>query len=97
MDYYMKKHMPMVAEKLNGRGLVGWAVDRGISGDAPGSPAEYLIQAALIFDSIEAFQAAMASEGAALMADVPNYTDIQPRVDVYQIIAEQSAGRGTGA
>jgi len=97
MDYYMTKHMPMVAGRLNGRGLAGWAVDQGLSGGAPGSPAEYHIQASLIFESVEAFQAAMASEGAALLADVPNYTDIPPRIDVYQIVAEQASVRGTGA
>ncbi len=97
MDYYMKRHMPLVAERLSGRGLAGWSVDQGIGGGAPGSQAEFLIQAALIFEDVEAFQAAMAVEGATLLADVPNYTDIQPRIDIYRIVAEQPASRSTGA
>jgi hypothetical protein len=31
-----------------------------------------------IFDSAESFQAAFAAHAAALMADVPNYTDVSP-------------------
>ncbi|HTS75466.1 MAG TPA: EthD family reductase [Bryobacteraceae bacterium] len=96
IEYYMMKHMPLVAQRLNGR-LAGWSVDRGVSGGAPGTQAEYLIQAAMIFHDIEAFQTAMAVEGAALIADVPNFTDLQPRIDVYKILAEEASARGTGA
>lgn len=94
MNYYMTKHMPMVEAKLRPLGLVRWGVQQGIGGAAPGSQAAYLIQAAMVFETVEAFQAALAATGPALMADIPNYTDIQPRIDIYQIVAEQSAAAG---
>ena len=82
LDYYLSKHLPMVEAKLKGRGLTGWTIDQGLSGGAPGSEAEFLIQGYLHFESVEAFEAALASEGAEIMADIPNYTDIQPQFQV---------------
>lgn len=83
MDYYLNRHMPMVREKL-GAALKGSSVDRGIAGGAPGAPAPFVAMAHLTFDSVEAFQGAFAQSGAALMADVPNYTDIRPLTQVSQ-------------
>lgn len=91
LQYYLTRHMPMVEAKLSGRGLTGWTVDQGLSGGAPGSEAEFLIQGHLTFESVEAFEAAMASEGAEIMADIPHYTNIQPRIQVNKVLAQQSA------
>ena len=91
LHYYLTRHMPMVEAKLSGHGLTGWTVDQGLSGGAPGSEAEFLIQAHLTFESVEAFEAAMASEGAEIMADIPNYTDIQPRIQVNKVLAQHTA------
>jgi len=81
MDYYCNSHIPMVQEKL-GAAVKGGAVDQGLSGAEPGSPATYVAMAHLLFDSVEAFQSAFGPHAEAIMADVPNYTDIQP---VFQI------------
>ena len=86
VDYYLSHHMPMVAEKLAAHGMTGWSVDKGIGGFAPGSPAQYLIQARLDIETAEGLQAGMAAEGASIMADIPNYTDIQPEVQVYEVL-----------
>ena len=51
-----------VEAKLRGRR--GRTIDQGMSGAAPGSQPEYLIHAQLIFESVEAFKAALESEGA---------------------------------
>lgn len=32
----------------------------------------------MLFESVESFQAAFGAHAAALMADVPNYTDVSP-------------------
>lgn len=90
LDYYLTKHMPLVQAKLSGRGLTGWTVDQGLSGGLPGSEAEFLIQGHLTFESVDAFEAAMASDGAEIMADIPNYTDIQPRIQVNKVVAQQA-------
>lgn len=97
LDYYMKTHMPLVSARCARYGMKGWAVDQGMAGAAPGSPAEFAMQAHLLFESAEAFQAAMAAEGASIMADIPNYTDIQPHIQINQILAEQAPAQGTGA
>lgn len=94
MDYYLNKHLPLVASLLPA--MKGWAVDQGLGGGAPGSPAEFMIQAHLVFETLEAFEAAMASVGAQIMADIANYTDIQPRIQINKVIGE-SAARSAGA
>ena len=81
MDYYCNSHIPMVQQKL-GAAVKGGAVDQGLSGAEPGSPATYVAMAHLLFDSVEAFQSAFGPHAEAIMADFPNYTDIQP---VFQI------------
>jgi uncharacterized protein (TIGR02118 family) len=55
MDYYCNSHIPMVQEKL-GAALKGGAVEQGLSGAEPGSPATYVAMGHLLFDSVEAFQ-----------------------------------------
>ncbi len=86
-QYYLTKHMPMVAKRLAPHGMNGWAVDKGIAGFAPGAPADYVIQAQLTFDSLEGLQAGMAAESAAILADIPNYTDLQPQIQINQVLA----------
>ena len=81
MDYYCNSHIPMVQEKL-GAACKGAAIDQGLGGVEPGSPAAYVAMCHLLFDSVEAFQSAFGPHAEAIMADVPNYTDIQP---VFQI------------
>jgi uncharacterized protein (TIGR02118 family) len=93
LDYYLNKHIPMVAAKV-GRSMTSWAVDQGVGGGAPGAPAEFMMQALLQFVSLEAFQSAMASFGADIMADIPNYTDIQPHIQVSKILADSSQAAG---
>jgi uncharacterized protein (TIGR02118 family) len=85
-SYYLNQHCPMVSKKLVPHGMKGFAVDRGVGGMAPGTQAEFLYQAHILFDSVEALQAGMAAESASIMADIPNYTDIQPAIQINQIL-----------
>jgi uncharacterized protein (TIGR02118 family) len=84
--YYLAKHMPMVAAKLGPHGMIHWSVDRGIAGFAPGSPADHMIHAYLDFETLEGLQAGMAAESTSILADVPNYTDLQPRIQINQVL-----------
>ncbi len=81
MDYYCNKHIPMVQQKI-GAALKGAAVEHGLSGGEPGSRPAYIAMGHLYFDSIEAFQTAVGPHNDSFMADIPNFTDIQP---VFQI------------
>ncbi|MGZ3578920.1 MAG: EthD family reductase [Syntrophales bacterium] len=61
------------------------AVERGLGGAEPGSRATYIIMFHLYFDSVEAFQAAFGPHAPAIMGDIPNYTDIQPTIQVSEV------------
>ena len=84
MNYYVTKHMPMVREKL-GAACKGIAVEQGIAGGAPGTPPAFVAMGHLLFDSADAFQKAFAPHASAIMADIPNYTKIQPVIQVSDV------------
>lgn len=84
MNYYLTKHMPMVKQKL-GSACKGMAVEQGIAGGAPGAPATFIAMGHLTFDSVEAFQNAFAPHAAAIMGDIPNYTNTQPTVQISEV------------
>jgi uncharacterized protein (TIGR02118 family) len=84
MDYYVNRHMAICRDTL-GAALKGVQVDRGLGGAEPGSPAPYLAIGHLLFDSVEAFGAAFAPAAAAIQGDIPNYTNVQPVVQVSEI------------
>lgn len=81
MSYYCTKHIPMVRELL-GPALLNVAVDEGIAGMTPGSPAPYLALGHLCFDSVGAFQEAFMPHAAQIVGDVPNYTNAQPSIQI---------------
>jgi uncharacterized protein (TIGR02118 family) len=83
-DYYLAKHIPMVRDKL-GKALKGVAVEKGLSGGAPGTAPSYVALCHLTFDSVEAFQAALAPHGPAIMGDIPNYTSLQPTMLISEV------------
>ena len=84
MDYYCNSHIPMVQEKL-GEALKGVAVEQGLGGAEPGSPATYVAMCHLLFDSVEAFQDAFGPHAEAIMGDIPNYTDVQPTIQISEV------------
>jgi uncharacterized protein (TIGR02118 family) len=81
MDYYCNSHIPMVQQKL-GAACKGAAVEHGLSGATPGSRPAFIAMGHLYFDSTEAFQAAFGPHAQAIMADIPNYTDIEPMIQI---------------
>lgn len=81
MDYYCTKHMPMVQARL-GAACTGFTVDEGLAGGAPGQPPAFAAIGTLLCTSIEAFGAAMAPHAKEIMADIPNYTDVQPVLQI---------------
>ncbi len=85
VDYYLSHHMPMVEEKLRAHGMQSWSVSKGVGGFAGGAAAR-LIEASLDFETMEGLQAGMASESAAIMADIPNYTDIAPEIQIDEVL-----------
>jgi uncharacterized protein (TIGR02118 family) len=84
MTYYLTKHMPMVRQKL-GPACKYMAVEEGIAGGAPGAPATYVAMGHLYFDSTDAFQAAFGPHAQVILADIPNYTNTQPTIQISEV------------
>lgn len=84
MDYYCNSHIPMVQE-LVGAALKSVAVEGGLGGGAPDSPPPYAAMGHLYFDSVEDFQSSFGPHTAAIMADVPNYTNVEPVVQISDV------------
>jgi uncharacterized protein (TIGR02118 family) len=84
MDYYCRSHIPMVRQKL-GAACKNAAVEQGIGGATPGSRPGFIAMGHLYFDSVEAFQTAFGPHSQAIMADIPNYTDIQPTIQISDV------------
>ena len=85
MSYYCKSHMPMVQQKL-GKSCKSVAVEQGVSGAAAGSRPDFVAMGHLYFDSISAFQTAFGPHMAEIMADIPNYTDIEPTIQISEVM-----------
>ncbi|HVY56296.1 MAG TPA: EthD family reductase [Xanthobacteraceae bacterium] len=84
MDYYVASHMPMVRQKL-GAACKGIAVEQGIAGGAPGSQPTYVAMGHLLFDSVQSFQEAFAPHADSIMGDIPNYSSIQPVIQISEV------------
>jgi uncharacterized protein (TIGR02118 family) len=81
MSYYCTKHIPMVRQLL-GPALKNVAVEEGIAGMTPNSPAPYAALGHLYFESVAAFQEAFTPHTAQIFGDVPNYTDTRPTIQI---------------
>jgi uncharacterized protein (TIGR02118 family) len=84
MDYYCATHMPL-AQKLLAPAIKGIAVELGICGNTPDSPPTYAAMGHLFFDSVEAFLAAFVPNATALVDDIPNYTNVQPTIQISEV------------
>lgn len=86
-DYYNATHIPLVKEAFAATGLTGVQVLRGLSGGA-GGPAPFVAIANITFRDAEALRASLSGPRAAeVMADVANFTDIQPIAQVSVVAA----------
>jgi uncharacterized protein (TIGR02118 family) len=83
-EYYANKHAPMVLELL-GASVVRAEIDKGLAGASPDVPAPYVAVGHLIFNSLEDFQQSFGAHGDEVMSDVPNYTDIEPIIQISEI------------
>ena len=86
MDYYLTSHVPLVSKTL-GNALKGAGYEKGLGGGAPNSPAIYVAIANLFFNSMEEFGQAFAAGAPTLLADLPNFTDIEPVIQVSEVVA----------
>ena len=84
MDYYSKKHMPMAAT-LFGDSLKAMSIDKRLASGTPDTPVPYLAIGYFYFETMSSFKNTMGPNSAKLRADVPNYTNIQPVIQISEV------------
>jgi uncharacterized protein (TIGR02118 family) len=76
-DYYVNKHVPLAVETW---GVARADIEKGLNGP-------YVAAVHFTFEDQEALGAALGSEGTgAVMADMANYTTIQPVIQTSEIV-----------
>lgn len=83
--YYRDQHMPMV-QRLMGDYLASYTVDRALAGHAAADNAPYIAMGHLFCDSVEAFQAGFGPHTQEIMADIPNYTNQKPVIQISHVL-----------
>jgi uncharacterized protein (TIGR02118 family) len=84
MDYYEKKHMPMVAGFLGGN-LKFYEIDKGIAGRTPNGKAPYAAVGYFYITDVAEYNRAIAQNRDAVVNDFKNYTNIEPIVQISEI------------
>lgn len=82
-DYYSTAHMALVGEHM-GPHIQSTLVTKGLAG-GPDVPAPYHAVATIVFADQAAMGAAMKAS-APVMADIPNFTNVQPQVLIGEVI-----------
>jgi uncharacterized protein (TIGR02118 family) len=86
-EYYRDKHMPMVKEKMGDK-CKYYTVDKGIAGGTPGTPPTYIGMCHIFCDSVAAFQAGFGPHASEILADIPNYTDLTPVIQISEAVVK---------
>ena len=85
MDYYCNQHVRLVGELL-GDAVKAATVEKGIGGANPGSPATYAAMGNLYFASMDSFQNSFGPNAEKIMGDLPNFTNIEPVVQISEVM-----------
>jgi uncharacterized protein (TIGR02118 family) len=80
-DYYEREHRNLVHERLTPFGLVRIEMERGLSGFGD-APAPFVAVGHLYFSSASDLSAGFAQHGQEIIADLQNFTNIQPLVQI---------------
>ena len=75
-EYYRNTHIPLVRERFTAMGLTGVRLLRGTATPDGAAPPFELI-GMLTFSSAAELTAALEAHGGEVMADIPNFTNIQ--------------------
>ena len=84
-EYYRDTHMPLVKARM-GSSCKFYTVDKGLAGGAPGTAATYVGMCHIFCDSVESFQGGFGPHAKEIMADIRNYTDIAPVMQISEVI-----------
>lgn len=94
LPYYTDTHMPLSIKLLSAHpGFRSVSVERGLVGPLPGSPPAYVAMCHFEFDTAESFMAAFLPHAQVLQGDMPNYTDIEPVIQVNEVLIAAKPAR----
>lgn len=82
--YYRAEHMRLTRELLRPLGLQRLESDSTLSAHPP-APGQIIATSNACFATLAAAQAALQQAGAALLADLPNYTNIRPDLHLSEV------------
>tara|TARA_B110000211_G_C13875384_1_gene462688 strand:+ start:264 stop:587 length:324 start_codon:yes stop_codon:yes gene_type:complete len=85
-DYYTGTHLQLVGGLLGGA-LLGATAEKGLGGPTPGSAPEFIGMGNMYFNTIEDFQNAFGPNAEKIMGDLPNFTNIQPVIQISEVLA----------
>jgi uncharacterized protein (TIGR02118 family) len=80
-DYYRDRHMKMV-QNLFGSACLHYTIDRGLGSAVPGNAPPFVAMCHIYSESTDVFQAAMSVHGEEINADIVNYTNIMPVIQI---------------
>ena len=83
--YYKDKHLPLVKARM-GAACKSYTIDKGLAGGAPGEAATYVGMCHIFADSVDAFQKSFGPHAGEILGDIPNYTDIQPVIQISEVV-----------
>jgi uncharacterized protein (TIGR02118 family) len=85
MDYHLNTHIPLFQRRM-GAAMKTIRVSRGIGGSRPREPAAFVAMVHATFESAQVFVSAFAPHADELQRDAPNYTNIQPVVQISEVL-----------
>ncbi len=83
--YYRTRHLPLIRERL-GDACLRYEIDRGVAGGEAGSAPAFVAACHVYAPTLEAFREAFGPHRAEIVADVANYTDIAPIVQISEVV-----------
>ena len=86
--YYRDRHMPLVKARM-GAACLFYTVDKGLAGGSPGEAPTYVAMCHIYADSVESFQAGFGPHAKEILADIPNYTDLAPVLQISEVVVGQ--------
>ncbi|MGD1945494.1 MAG: EthD family reductase [Croceivirga sp.] len=85
INYYSKKHMPMVAAFF-GDALKGYGIEKGVDSTFPKEKTPHVAIGYFLFDSVEDYYNSFGPNTDKILNDIPNYTSIQPVIQITEIV-----------
>ncbi|MBC9794425.1 EthD family reductase [Sinomicrobium weinanense] len=84
MNYYEKKHMPMMAGLL-GDNLKFYEIDKGIAGRTDSDKVSFVAMGYFYINDVDEYNRVIAQNIDTVRNDIPKYTNIQPIIQISEI------------